>query len=76
MGTWEQGQEVNKGNKDERGNRGTGGRGTGVTGGTEEQGQQGEQGELLFKEVYCYACSQSLRTKGSQKIGRNFGQNF
>ena len=71
MGTWEQGQEVKKGNKDERGNRGTG-----LTGGIGEQGQQGEQGELLFKGVYCYACSQSLRTKGSKKIGRNFGQNF
>ena len=29
-------------------------RGTGV------QGDEGEQGELLFKEVPCYACSQSL----------------
>ena len=77
MGTGEQGE------RGEQENRGTG-----------VQGDEGEQGELLFKEVPCYACSQSLppppthdikfgqknrptnRTKGSQKIGQNFAQNF
>ena len=57
-------KNVETGKQGERGEQEN--RGTGV------QGDEGEQGELLFKEVPCYACSQSLPPPPTHDI--KFGQ--